>query len=168
MADRCNADVVSTEDGGIERNGLTGFWHELENYNSAGLVGLLGVRKRPIILDWAYPPYRHSLRMVRAFMAADIRVWWFDADAKQARESNVRRENHTLNLTGFDNQANLIKVTRSELLLLYRERFLCTLDASGMRMSGEQIMERIREIDPLPWLPELKNEPPGSQNSVIG
>lgn len=85
-------------------------------------------------------------------MAADIPVWWFDADAKQARESYVRRENHTLDLTGFDNQANLIEVTRSELLHLYGERFLCTLDASGNRMSGEQILERIREIDALPWL----------------
>lgn len=166
LANRCNADLFNNDEGDIEKCGLREFWHEVENYNSAKLIGLLSVRDKPIILDWAYPPYSHCLRMVRALMAVDIPVWWFDADAIQARESYARRGNQTLELRSFDNQSNMIEACRSEILPLYGDRFLCTLDASGKRMSCEQILQRIRGIDALPWLPVLNNDPPDSRATV--
>lgn len=148
LADTYGVNAVDA-DHDYSLGGLRDAWETFLSGDTSALLSAVATRRAPTVLDW---PYRHDgcLPLVQRLLAAQVPVWWFDADDERGRESFLKRGQG--DIADYDAQVAWISPRRHQLRLIYGARWLVTLPATGERMPSESIVARIYGVDRLRWL----------------
>ena len=94
---------------------------------------------KPAVVDWGFPP--ECLPIVRKLKASGVEVWWFDADAKAAREAFIKRGG--ISLVAFDRQTTKIQHILTDILSVFNPNVICALGRDGKYLSPEDIYSRV-------------------------
>src|ERR1700680_5001103 len=111
--------------GVLVQYGLTTAWDTLfgAGTSAASFVQALEKFKRPVVIDWGFPP--ECLSTVRTLFEAGVMLWWFAADwAVARRKFQLRRYPH---VQDFDIQIRKIETNLPEINALFRSHKEYTL-----------------------------------------
>jgi len=123
--------------GVLDRYGLATAWATLFDASTlaAPLIEALEKFKRPVVIDWGFPPER--LDEVRRLFEAGVILWWFAADwAVARRKFQLRRYPR---VQDFDIQILKIEATLPEINELFHSHKEYTLPSSGIYPPPDKI-----------------------------
>ena len=125
--------------GVLDRYGLATAWNALFDANTpaASFVQALDKFKRPVVIDWGFPP--EHLNTVRKLFEAGVMLWWFAADWAVARRKF--KERGTIPLGLFDIQTEKIDAVLPEINTLFRSHKEYTLPSTGIYTAPDKIWE---------------------------
>ena len=127
------------EAGVLDRYGLATAWDTLfdAGTSAAPFLQALEKFKRPIAIDWRFPPER--LDTVRKLFEAGVMLWWFAADWSVARRKfEQRRYPH---VQDFDIQIRKIEAALPEINALFRSHVEYALPSTGIYTPPDKIWE---------------------------
>jgi hypothetical protein len=133
---------IDLENQGLDQFGLGDAWQgivRLPPETVQPFVTRLREMKRPVVLDWGFPP--QWLPLVRALHEAGVTAWWFDADRAAARNAFIRRG--TVSVEALDQQLGLIDRHWPQLAEFYGPRIVRVLAPSGVFMTPEAISSSV-------------------------
>jgi shikimate kinase len=98
-----------------------------------------------VVLTWGFHP--GDFNIIQALKAAEVELWWFDADEDAARERFLARG--TVPLASFEAQLSRIRAAREQIETCFAPRIIQTLRADGSFLSCEEIFDAIAAV-PVP------------------
>jgi hypothetical protein len=130
-------DVEKT--GVLDRYGLATAWATLFDANTpaASFVQALDRFKRPVAIDWGFPP--EHLDTVRKLFDGGVMLWWFAADWAVARRKF--KERGTIPVGLFDIQIRKIEANLPEINALFRSHVEYTLPSTRVYTPPDKIWE---------------------------
>ena len=105
--------------------------------SAATLVQALDRFKRPVAIDWGFPP--ECLNTVRKLSEAGVMLWWFAADWTVARRKFQLRGYPFVQ--DFDIQIRKIEANLPEINALFRSHKEYTLPSTGVYTPPDQIWD---------------------------
>jgi hypothetical protein len=123
--------------GVLDRYGMATAWATLfdANTSAAPFVQALEKFKRPVAIDWGFPP--ECLDAVRKLFAGGVMLWWFAADWTVARRKfQLRRYPH---VQDFDIQIRKIEAALPEINALFGSHKEYALPSTGIYPSPDKL-----------------------------
>jgi hypothetical protein len=142
-------DHVDVENGGFDRLGLSLAWSavcQLPPPQVSPFIAALRGLRRPIALDWGFPP--PWLPLVRALHDAGVTAWWFDGDRQAARAVFIRRA--TVQVEALDLQMRHIEAYQALFDDFYAGRVVQAIHPDGSFTPPERIFDTIFADGSLP------------------
>jgi hypothetical protein len=127
------------EAGVLDRHGLATAWATLfdASTSAAPLVQSLDKFKRPVAIDWGFPP--EHLNTVRKLSEAGVMLWWFAADWAVARRKFIQRGNAKGPVAVFDIQLRKIEAALPEINALFGSHVEYALPSTGIYPSPDKL-----------------------------
>lgn len=104
-------------------------------------VDTLRKRKEPQCLDWGF--HASSLEIAKALKDAGFSCWWFNADYGEAKKAYMRRGEDPL--ISFEIQVKSFVEEWGKIEMIFSPNILMTLDSKGIRLSAEEIFDKVME-----------------------
>jgi hypothetical protein len=124
--------------GVLDRYGLATAWATLFDASTAApLVQALDGFKRPLAIDWGFPP--EHLDTVRKLYDGGVMLWWFAADWAVARRKFEQRGYPFVQ--DFDIQIRKIEAALPEINALFGSHVEYTLPSTGIYTPPDKIWE---------------------------